>query len=53
MATIADTLNDVQTLQKAMSAKVHDRRKPTETAFVRALMNFTTITFLVCSRTPR
>ena len=28
-----------------MTAKVHGRRKPAETAFVRALMNFTTIYF--------
>ena len=45
MATVADTLNDIQKLQDAMTGKFHDCKEPSETAFVRDLMNFTTIYF--------
>ena len=45
MATIADTLNDIQKLQDAMSVKIHDCRELADTVFVRDLMNFTTIYF--------
>ena len=45
MATIADTLNDIQKLQEAMSVKIHGCMKPADTEFIRSLTNFTTIYF--------
>ena len=45
MATIADTLNDIQKLQKVMSIRCKEFENRTNDRFVHDLMNFTTIYF--------
>ena len=45
MATIADTLNDIQKLQEEISSKRTERKECADSTFVNALMNFTTVYF--------
>ena len=45
MATIADTLNDIQKLQNAISSKIDNCEELAGDMFVQDLMNFTTIYF--------
>ena len=49
MATIADTLNDIQKLQGAMSSKQMELEECSDLSFIRDLMNF--ITVLLASTT--
>ena len=45
MATIADTLNEIQQLQHTMSEKVLECRELAHSRFIHDLMNFTTVYF--------
>lgn len=45
MATIADTLNDIQKLQEEISSKRMESKECSDSPFTRDLMNFTTIYF--------
>ena len=45
MATIADTLNDIQKLQEEISSKRMESKECSNSTFTRDLMNFTTICF--------
>lgn len=45
MATIADTLNDIQKLQNDISRKLENSAELESSKFVRDLMNFTTVQF--------
>ena len=46
MATIADTLNDIQKLQDEMSSRRIEGKASADRAFITELMNFTTVHFL-------
>ena len=45
MATIAETLNDIQKLQDEMSAKLKNCEELADSVFIRDLMNFTSVYF--------
>lgn len=45
MATIADTLNDIQTLQDEMSSRRIEEKACADRAFITDLMNFTSVYF--------
>ena len=53
MATIADTLNDIQKLQDEISLELVEGKECTDSTFISALMNFPTVYFFNCLPTPR